>query len=89
MLKKKDVSLQSLVRQTLDEGILLDVAIIALWTGALLPTGLQLCLAFRAGHVSVGAGVDGPRPGANCIKIGLPGKLILRKRKGLWEVTFS
>ena len=26
------------------------------------------------------------RPGANCIKIGLPGKLILSKRKGLLEV---
>ena len=29
------------------------------------------------------------RPGMNCIKIGLPGKLILSKRKGLWEVLFS
>ena len=28
-------------------------------------------------------------PGTNCIKIGLPGKLILRKRKGLWEIMFS
>ena len=28
-------------------------------------------------------------PGTNCIKIGLPGKLILRKRKGLQEVLFS
>ena len=28
-------------------------------------------------------------PGTNCIKIGLPGKLILSKRKGLWEVIFS
>ena len=27
--------------------------------------------------------------GINCIKIGLPGKLILSKRKGLWEVLFS
>ena len=27
--------------------------------------------------------------GTNCIKIGLPGKLILSKRKGLWEVLFS
>ena len=27
--------------------------------------------------------------GTNCIKIGLPGKLILSKRKGLWEVIFS
>ena len=29
------------------------------------------------------------RPGTNCIKIGLPGKLILSKRKGLLEVIFS
>ena len=29
------------------------------------------------------------QPGTNCIKIGLPGKLILSKRKGLWEVLFS
>ena len=28
-------------------------------------------------------------PGMNCIKIGLPGKLILSKRKGLREVLFS
>ena len=28
-------------------------------------------------------------PGTNCIKIGLPGKLILSQRKGLWEVLFS
>ena len=28
-------------------------------------------------------------PGMNCIKIGLPGKLILSKRKGLLEVLFS
>ena len=28
-------------------------------------------------------------PGTNCIKIGLPGKLILSKRKGLMEVLFS
>ena len=28
-------------------------------------------------------------PGMNCITIGLPGKLIRRKRKGLWEVLFS
>ena len=27
--------------------------------------------------------------GTNCIKIGLPGKLILSKRKGLREVLFS
>ena len=29
------------------------------------------------------------RAGGNCIKIGLPGKLILSKRKGLREVLFS
>ena len=29
------------------------------------------------------------RAGTNCIKIGLPGKLILSKRKGLWELLFS
>ena len=34
-----------------------------------------------------GAAVAGP--GGNCIKIGLPGKLILSKRKGLLEVLFS
>ena len=34
-----------------------------------------------------GAAVAGP--GGNCIKIGLPGKLILSKRKGLREVLFS
>ena len=28
-------------------------------------------------------------PGGNCIKIGLPGKLILSKRKGLREVLFT
>ena len=28
-------------------------------------------------------------PGGNCIKIGLPGKPILSKRKGLREVLFS
>ena len=35
-------------------------------------------------------GVDPTRnPGMNCIKIGLPGKLIPSKRKGLLEVLFS
>ena len=28
-------------------------------------------------------------PGMNCIKIGLPEKLVLSKRKVLWEVLFS
>ena len=32
---------------------------------------------------------SGLSPGMNCIKIGLPGKLILSKRKGLREVLFS
>ena len=43
--------------------------------GALLVPALELALAAR--------------PGGNCIKIGLPGKLILSKRKGLREVMFS
>ena len=30
----------------------------------------------------------GAAAGTNCIKIGLPGKLILGKRKGLLEVLF-
>ena len=33
--------------------------------------------------------VELPKPGTNCIKIGLRGKLILSKRKGLREVLFS
>ena len=33
--------------------------------------------------------VRGDRPGTNCIKIGLPGKLILSKREGLRGVIFS
>ena len=36
-----------------------------------------------------GEAVNTLRSGTNCIKIGLPGKLILSKRKGLWEVIFS
>ena len=31
----------------------------------------------------------GGTTGGNCLKIGLPGKLILSKRKGLREVLFS
>ena len=32
-------------------------------------------------------GADGQDPGTNCIKMGLPGKLILTKRKGLqWRI---
>ena len=30
-----------------------------------------------------------PHAGTNCIQIGLPGKSIFSKRKGLWEVIFS
>ena len=37
----------------------------------------------------VAADLEVVLPGGNCIKIGLPGKLILSKRKGLWEITFS
>ena len=33
--------------------------------------------------------LQGSVPGGNCIKMGLPGKLILSKGKGLWEVLFS
>ena len=32
---------------------------------------------------------DAMKSGMNCTKIGLPGKLILSKRKGLREVLFS
>ena len=40
-------------------------------------------------EVSLSVVLVGGRPGGNCIKIGLPGKLILSKRKGLREVLFS
>ena len=41
-------------------------------------------------HVLRRAGLHDLRlSGTNCIKIGLPGKLILSKRNGLWEVLFS
>ena len=39
---------------------------------------------WRSRSYSVSAGAEG-----NCIKMGPPGKLILSKRKGLWEVLFS
>ena len=39
--------------------------------------------------VLVGGDVVGEAAGRNCIKIGLPGKLILSERKGLLEVLFS
>ena len=39
-----------------------------------------------APHVARG---DRRQPGTNCIKTGLPGKLILNMRKGLREVLFS
>ena len=41
------------------------------------------------GRHEAGAGWLPRQAGMNCIKIGLPGKLILRKRKGLREVIFS
>ena len=42
--------------------------------------------------VALGHGLAEKRrhpPGGNCIKIGLPGKLILSKRKGLREIILS
>ena len=39
-------------------------------------------------YLDIDAAMDSS-PGTNCIKIGLPGKLILLKRKGLQEVLFS
>ena len=41
------------------------------------------------GSVNLKASSSTAEPGMNCIRIGLPGKLILRKRKGLREVIFS
>ena len=41
----------------------------------------------QASDVVVDAQAFG-HPGGNCIKIGLPGKLILSKRKGLREILF-
>ena len=41
----------------------------------------------REGIMKAKEGLEGA--GTNCIKIGLPGKLILSKRKGLWEVLIS
>ena len=38
---------------------------------------------------SCSSSTRGASQGMNCIKIGLPGKLILSKRKGLREVLFS
>ena len=44
----------------------------------------------EASHVYGGGRIrDAAKPGMNCIKIGLPGKLILSKRKRLREVPFS
>ena len=37
---------------------------------------------------AVDSACSGAPPEDNCIKIGLPGKLILSKRKGLREVLF-
>ena len=42
----------------------------------------------RAGFLDY-AKIKPGRPGTICIKIGLPGKLINSKRKGLQEVLFS
>ena len=44
---------------------------------------------FSPGGPAYFGGRNDHSPGMNCVKIGLPGKLILRKRKGLWEVLFS
>ena len=44
------------------------------------------------GHVHAlepGQALEGGGLEAISIKIGLPGKLILSKRKGLWEIIFS
>ena len=44
----------------------------------------------KGGGGSVGGGGGSVKQaGTNCIKTGLPGKLILSKRKGLREVLFS
>ena len=43
----------------------------------------------RVGAVHRVGDVAAELPGGNCIKIGLPGKRILSKRKGLREVLFS
>ena len=40
------------------------------------------------GQLQDGRDLRQGRPGTNCIKIGLLGKLILSKRKGLREVLF-
>ena len=40
-------------------------------------------------HAAAVALIVGRGSGGNCIKIGLPGKLILSKRKDLREVLFS
>ena len=40
-------------------------------------------------ELELGRAAVGGLSGGNCIKIGLPGKLILSKRKVLWEVIFS
>ena len=55
-------------------------------------SGQLHCAALGGGvREAVGGGVAARARGAgtNCIKIGLPGKLILSKRKGLREVIFS
>ena len=56
--------------------------------------GRPIFIQLPPGGRSVPAGSAAARgsaqsPGGNCMKIGLPGKLILSKRKGLREVLFS
>ena len=63
------------------------------WYRRLLEIGAKLVLDPRVGLWALLAGVQVPLlpqlPGGSCIKIGLPGKLHLSKRKGLLEVLFS
>ena len=53
------------------------------------PAGPDLVKAVLVERLVVVRLCENPRSGDNCIKIGLPGKLILSKRKGLREVLFS
>ena len=60
----------------------------ATWPAAAWPAAAAATATAEATHEHGVAGV-GVQPGTNCLKIGLPGKLILGKRKGLLEVLFS
>ena len=60
----------------------------AAWPAAAWPAAAAATATAEATHEHGVAGV-GVQPGTNCLKIGLPGKLILGKRKGLLEVLFS